>query len=57
LKGETALIDSVAVEDMVLLLEEFEKEASPVLKKTINTIKKNIATGDLCQSLGFSVIE
>ncbi|MCK5186567.1 MAG: hypothetical protein KAR43_05480, partial [Deltaproteobacteria bacterium] len=57
LKGETALIDSVAVEDMVLLLEEFEKEASPVLKKTINTIKNNIATGDLCQSLGFSVIE
>lgn len=57
LRGEKGSIDSLAVEDMVLLLEELKKEASPLLKRTINAMQKDLATGDLFQALGFSVKE
>ena len=54
LRGETTLIDSETITELQLFLDEFEKDASPNLKKTISTIKKDIATGDLFGGFGFS---
>lgn len=55
LRVETALIDSETRADIELFLEEFEKDASPDLKRAIGIIKKDIAAGDVFKGFGFSV--
>ena len=57
LMGKTAIIDFETIEEMEMFLEEFEKEASPNLKKTIDTIRRDIKTNDLFEEFGFSVVE
>lgn len=57
LMGKTAIIDFETIEEMEMFLEEFEKEASPNLKKTIDTIRRDIKTSDLFEEFGFSVVE
>ena len=57
LKGETALVDFEIIEEMEVFLEEFEKEASPNLKKIIGIIRRDIKTGDLFKEFGFSILE
>jgi hypothetical protein len=57
LKGETALVDFEIIEEIEVFLEEFEKEASPNLKKIIGIIRRDIKTGDLFKEFGFSILE
>lgn len=57
LKGEKALVDFEIIEEIEVFLEEFEKEASLNLRKIIDTIRRDIKTGDLFEEFGFSILE
>ena len=57
LKGEKALVDFEIIEEIEVFLEEFEKEASPNLRKIIDTIRRDIKKGDLFEEFGFSILE
>ncbi len=55
LNGEEITISKELVGDIVVLLTEFEAEASPALKVTIRRVKRMVKRGTIFKLLGITL--